>query len=123
EFNQVWRNDGGTFTEVGMALGVAADDRLDYSDDESYRCFCQASPGQCPSSVPAPLAGICPDRGWTAGQHDQPRPLGGNHFSITCGDIDDDGDMDLMTATIRHWDVGSAADPSELLINNSPPGG
>src|SRR5262249_11222180 len=40
-----------------------------------------------------------------------------------CADVDDDGDMDLMTATIRHWDVGADSDPSELLYNDvAPPG-
>ena len=48
--------------------------------------------------------------------------LGGNNFGFACGDLDNDGDMDLMTATIRHGDVGSASDPSELLINDTPPG-
>jgi len=124
QWNQLWRNDGhGHFTEQAMPLGVAADDDLDYSDDQSYRCWCAAHPGGCPASVPAPLAGLCPDRGWVPGVDDQPWRLGGNNFSIACGDIDNDGDMDLMTATIRHWDVGGSSDPSELLLNDSPPGG
>lgn len=123
EANQVWRNDGDHFTEVGQELGVAWDARMDYAvDDQSYLCWCQANDGMCAMDTPAPLAGICPDRGWAPGESDQPWRLGGNTFSIACGDIDDDGDMDLMTAEIRHWDVGADADPSELLLNETPPG-
>ncbi|MBL8740354.1 MAG: VCBS repeat-containing protein, partial [Myxococcales bacterium] len=48
-------------------------------------------------------------------------PAGGFTFSITCGDIDDDGDVDLMTSEVHHaWNP--EADVSELLINETPPG-
>jgi hypothetical protein len=117
QFNQVWRWDGDHFTEVAQEIGLAHDDRMDYSDDLSYQCYCQATPGACPSTIAKPPAGICPDRGWVPGESDQPWRLGGNNFSLGCGDIDDDGDMDVMTAEIRHWDVGSDSDPSELCIN------
>jgi hypothetical protein len=123
EANQVWRNDGDHFTEIGQMLGVAADDRMDFTkDDESYLCYCQANAGKCPAGTAAPLSGICPDRGWVPGESDQPWRLGGNTFSFACGDLDDDGDLDLMSAEIRHWDVGSDSDPSELIMNVTPPG-
>jgi enediyne biosynthesis protein E4 len=122
EANQVWQNNGnGTFTEIAQSLGVAFDDRMDYTDDLSYQCYCKNAPGSCPATVPVP--NDCSfTRGWTPGQSDQPWRLGGNNFSLTCGDLDDDGDMDLMSATIRHGDVGSAADPSEIIRNDTPPG-
>jgi enediyne biosynthesis protein E4 len=117
EANQLWRNDGGlTFTNVALERGVAFDDRMDYTDDLSYQCYCKSLPGTCPATVPVP-ADCSFTRGWFPGQSDQPWRLGGNDFSIACGDLDDDGDLDLMTATIRHGDVGSASDPSELLYN------
>jgi hypothetical protein len=119
EANQVWRNDGDRFVEIGQSLGVAFDDRMDYSDDHSYQCHCQANPGACPATVPAP-SDCSFTRGWTPGVSDQPWRLGGNTFSIACGDVDDDGDLDLVTAEIRHGDVGSASDPSELLYNDGP---
>jgi hypothetical protein len=62
-------------------------------------------------------------RGWIPGESDQPWSLGGNNYSLACGDIDNDGDMDIMTSTIRHADVGSASDASELCLNDAPPGG
>jgi hypothetical protein len=125
--NQVWRNDGDHFTNVAHDLGLDYDDRRDFSDDQSYRCYCQANPAECPAGVPPPTnASFCTvfggkyGRGWFPGTTDQPYSLGGNYFTIACGDIDDDGDMDLMSATIVHGDVGSSADPSELMLN---PGG
>ena len=126
EANQVWLNDGGKFTEHGIELGVAFDDRMDCSDDESYRCWCELNAGKCKPGLPASKL-TCPpganQRVWVPGQSDQPYRQGGNTFGIACGDVDNDGDMDLMTAEIVHWDVGTCSDPSELLLNDSPPGG
>lgn len=125
---QVWINDGGTFFEAGENLGLDHDDRTDTSDDQSFRCFCAANPnhGKCKPMPPAPVV-TCNNafgpnsgpyfRGWIPGVSDQPYSLGGNYFSFACGDIDDDGDMDLLSATIVHGDVGSASDPSELILN------
>lgn len=150
EPNQVWRNDGDHFTETGVALGLAYDDRMDFSDDQSYRCYCQNRPGTCMPQPPAPDPQICTGfglklcvgnkctvggaactldsecpgdgRGWSPGYSDKPWHLGGNHYSLVCGDVDNDGDMDVMTSTIRHGDVGSASDPSELCLNDAAPG-
>jgi len=116
QMNEVFVLKDGKFTEQGAKLGIASDDRVDFTDDNSYRCYCKENPGACPDTVAPPASGLgC--RGWFPGTSDQPWALGGNTFSITCGDIDDDGDLDLMTAEVRHSDVGSAADNSELLIN------
>lgn len=119
-WNQAWISTGATdYVNRGRMDGVAADDRLDYSDDQSYRCYCQAHPGTCPATVMAPDPRFsCPARGWNPGSSDQPWTLGGNTFSFSCGDVDNDGDMDLYSSEIRHPDVGFASDPSELLIND-----
>ena len=126
---QVWRNDGGRFVEVARELGLDHDDRTDVSDDQSYRCYCQANPGDCPSPVAPPdVPSFCTvfgnpyGRGWSPGESQKPYSLGGNYFSFACGDMDDDGDMDLFSATIVHGDVGSSADPSELIVNPGKPG-
>jgi enediyne biosynthesis protein E4 len=117
QMNEVYVLKNGKFEEKGAALGIASDDRVDFTDDNSYRCYCKENAGACPSTVQPPATGLgC--RGWIPGVSDQPHALGGNTFSITCGDIDDDGDLDLMTAEVRHGDVGSSSDFSELLINN-----
>jgi enediyne biosynthesis protein E4 len=45
--------------------------------------------------------------------------LGGFTFSITCGDLDADGDVDLMTAEVAH--PGQGTDPSALLVSSGDP--
>jgi hypothetical protein len=140
EENQVWRNDSGHFTNVAHALGIDHDDRTDYADDQSYQCYCAnfaaSDPAYCTPMPPAPVVDCCyfceedgyacpadcapTFRVWIPGTSDQPYSLGGNYFSFTCGDVNDDGLMDLLSATIQHGDVGSDEDPSEIILN---PGG
>lgn len=48
----------------------------------------------------------------------EPTSAGGHTFSVTCGDIDDDGDVDLMTSEVRHAWVATESDRSELLRND-----
>jgi hypothetical protein len=137
EENQVWLNNGGTFTNVAHSLGVDYDPRMNYHDDQTYRCFCEQidpASSECMPAPPAPIVDCCtfcqqdgdacpsafcpPDfRGWQVGVTDQPYSLGGNNFSFACGDMNNDGLMDLMSATIQHGDVGSDEDPSELILN------
>jgi hypothetical protein len=123
--NQVWRNDNGHFTNVAHDLGLDYDDNQNYSDDQSYLCWCEHFPAaNCPADTPLPsveqfcsVFGQPYGRGWEPTVSDAAFSLGGNNFSFACGDIDDDGDMDLMSATIVHGDVGQSSDPSELILN------
>ncbi len=119
--NQVWRNDGGHFVNVAADLGLDHDDREDYSDDESYRCYCKVKQ-TCDPMPPDPVIdcnvfGGPYLRGWVPGVTDQPYSLGGNNFGVACFDADDDGDMDVVFATVVHGDVGSSSDPTELALN------
>ncbi len=120
--NELFLADGDTFSEVGARTLVGEDDRRDYSDDESFRCYCLDHPSTmgC-AGLPAPRY-TCPVRGWVFGTSDQPMSLGGNTFSYACADVDNDGDLDLYESNIRHPDVGSASDPSELIVNSTPAG-
>ena len=118
-WNQQWMNDGaGAFTDVGLESGFAADDDLDYSDNQFYRCWCEVH-GCDPDPGPASL-GDCETYAdyWTPGFDDQPARLGGNTFSTACADVDNDGDLDLYSAEIAHWHIGGSSDPSELLLND-----
>ncbi|MDP3274664.1 MAG: CRTAC1 family protein [Deltaproteobacteria bacterium] len=108
----------GHFVEQGRASGVGGDANQDFMGDQSYLCFCQANPARCPAGTAVPMY-QCPIRGWREGYNDQPWRLNGNTFTIACGDVDNDGDMDLYTAEIAHPDTGPASDRSQLLRNDS----
>jgi hypothetical protein len=116
-WNQLWRNDGGSFTDIGEESGFASDDNLDYSDNAFYACYCAVYSG----CDPAPTV-TCADTSyasyWAAGVDDQPWRLAGNSFTTVCADIDNDGDNDLYTAEIVHDWAGQSADPTQLLLND-----
>ncbi len=121
QWNALWRNDGaGKFTDVGRASGFAADDNLNYKDNQFFACYCtlHATQADC-AGVGAPTAS-CPtpaDAYWRKGSDDQPWRLGGNTFSTYCGDLDGDGKLDLYSAEIRHWHIGQSSESSELVRN------
>jgi hypothetical protein len=126
QYNALLVSDGDGYVDQSLESGVAGDEHQDFSDDQSYRCYCQQNPDDCPDDVDPPnaqwgcsLQGGPPGlfRGWYPGVTDQPWLLNGNTFSIACGDVDNDGDLDLYTGEIAHPDVGSASDKSEILVN------
>lgn len=126
QFNLLLSSDGNNFRDESEMSGVGGDDNRDPSDNLTYQCYCAANAGRCPSTVPAPRAGQCgaggagPRGTWRVGIDDRPWRLNGNTFSIACGDIDNDGDIDLYTGEIAHPDVGTNSDRAELLVNNTP---
>ncbi len=122
-WNQQWMNQAGAlFLDTSQESGFASDDNEDYSDNQFYRCYCdvygcdpdpgRASLGDCESYAAY----------WSPGWDDQPARLAGNSFSTACGDVDNDGDNDLMTAEIVHWHIGQSSDPSELLLGDGAGG-
>lgn len=120
--NHLWQNNGdGTFTNVSVASGYAFDDRKDWTDNESARCWCKLHPtdDEC-DGVPDPRIACSSDEDAFRWNHSSDRydyRLGGNSGGTTCADIDNDGYFDLVTSEIVHWDVGSSSDPSEILFN------
>jgi hypothetical protein len=126
EWNLLYQNDGaGHFNEVGQQSGYAADNDLNYSDNQFFACYCtlHTTEADC-AGVAAPLV-QCPspaDSYWAHGTDDQPWRLGGNTFSTYCGDVDGDGMLDLYSAEIHHWHIGESSDSSELLRNTTQNG-
>jgi enediyne biosynthesis protein E4 len=116
EWNQLWLSDAGAYSDVGRATGYAADEITDFSDNEFYRCWCQQNPGSCDPSIPGPRI-LCDQNYWNVGIDDQPWMAGGNTFTTACGDVDNDGDLDLYSSEIVHWHIGASSDPSQLLVN------
>jgi enediyne biosynthesis protein E4 len=119
----LWQANGdGTFVNRAVSSGYAYDDRMDWSDNESARCYCHLHPDtkSC-KGIPAPTVQCKSDedipRGWDPQINTQPFQLGGDSGTTVCADINNDGWMDLMTTDLRFWDVGSSMDPSELLMN------
>jgi len=125
--NHLWQASGSpserTYVNRSVASGYAFDHRVDWSDNESARCHCQLHPSDpdC-AGVEAPQYISCGSDAdafrWTHSSDRNAYRLGGNSGATVCGDVDNDGFMDLLTTEIVHWDVGSSSDPSELLYNS-----
>jgi hypothetical protein len=96
--NHLWENDGGGgFSDVGIARGFAAQATGNYY-------LAQTGYGQDPE----------PDVAETAYK-------GSNGFGLDCGDVDNDGDLDVLLTAISH-PVNSDynrkwSDPSQVLAN------
>lgn len=120
QFNMLWLNDGnGTFADASQGTGFASDDNLDFSDNQFYACHCHKFTDTCDPMPPAPKV-TCDNDYWSDFDA-QPFRNGGNTFSTTCADIDNDLDLDLYNAEIVHWHIGNSSDPSQLLINEPAP--
>jgi hypothetical protein len=125
--NHLWQALGPdaafAYQNRSIESGCAFDHRSDWTDNESARCYCTLNPDaeDC-AGVPEPQTIACNSPSdvfrWNHSDDREPYRLGGNSGSTMCGDVDNDGDMDLLTTEIVHWDVGSSSDPSELLFNS-----
>ena len=124
--NHLWRGKGADngfmYENYSVQSGYAFDDGVDWSDNESARCWCTLHPDaeDC-AGVPAPKYIACKVDAdafrWSHDSDREPYRLGGNSASTECADIDNDGHLDLVTGEIAHWDVGSSADKAELVRN------
>lgn len=120
--NHLWlgRNDAGIirYENHSVDSGFAFDQNQDWTGDQFARCFCAGNPDQTDcSNVPPPLVS-CEQQNWNHDIGRTPFRLGGNTGAVVCEDLDGDGDLDLMTAEIRHWWAGEGSDGSEVLIND-----
>lgn len=120
--NHLWQarasEDGVRYDNRSVASGYAYDDDFSWDGNQFARCYCESNRGSegC-ADVPAPAIG-CTQPNWSHGQDRQPFRLGGNSGATLCADLDNDGDIDLLTTEIRHWWAGSGADGSEVLLND-----
>lgn len=120
QLNMLYLNKNGTFTNVASKVGVDGDSNRNFDDNEFYRCYCARPTTSCPASVPSPRIS-CDRIGWS--QYDQQAfRLNGNTFTTVCGDINNDGQMDLFHTEIRHWHIGNSSDTSQLILNTSKDG-
>ncbi|MBI5500995.1 MAG: CRTAC1 family protein [Deltaproteobacteria bacterium] len=128
--NLLWRAGAADtdfrFTNESVASGYAFDERTDWSDNESARCWCHLHPTDtgC-AGVPAPTRIACSSDAdafrWDNDYDREPFRLGGNSGATVCADMNNDGWLDLLTGEIVHWDVGLSSDPAELLVNLQDP--
>lgn len=119
QFNLLWHDRGdGTFEDLAQGAGFAADDQQDYSRNDYYRCHCRNYGTTCSPMPPRPRI-TCPSTDpWEEGLDDQPSRLGGNSVLSSCGDLDHDGDLDLLQVELRHWTFEFDSDRTELLYND-----
>lgn len=120
-WNQQWMSQGdGTMADIAMESGFASDEVYDYSDNQFYRCYCSVYGCDPDPGAPAFSDETCATYAdyWAPGWDDLPHRLAGNSFTTACGDVDNDGDNDVLTSEIVHWHIGGSSDPSELLLND-----
>ncbi len=119
--NHLWqavRDANGTrYVNQSIASGYAFDDDQSWQDNQFARCYCQSNPSAegC-TGVAAPQIS-CTQPNWNHNTDREAFRLGGNSGATTCADLDNDGNMDLLTGEIRHWWAGGGSDGSEVLVN------
>lgn len=121
--NHLWQHDGeDAYINRSAVSGYAFDERQDWSDNESARCWCQLHPDD-PGCLGVPPTRLTCNQDsdafrWNHATDRSLYRLGGNSGQTTCADLNGDGALDLVTSEIVHWDVGSSSDPSEILVND-----
>lgn len=119
--NHLWqaRREGGRIVYGNRSVdsGYAYDDDFSWKDNYFARCFCmknETEPG-CEGVLPA---SGCSQENWNHATDRQRFRQGGNSGSTVCSDLDNDGDIDLVTSEIKHSWAGAGSDGAELLINS-----
>ncbi len=120
--NHLWQYNGDTaaYDNVSVASGYAYDEDFGWQDNQFALCFCEQNPdaADCDTATSQSLLD-CSQPNWDHDTDREAARLGGNNATSVCADVDNDGDLDVVTTTIKHWWAGSGADQAEVLINNS----
>jgi hypothetical protein len=120
-WNMLWENQNGTFfANIAARTGFDADGNVDYTDNELFKCHCNFEPDapECTPDPGTPQINCGSTDSWSVGFDDQPWRLAGTTGTSVCGDIDNDGDLDVFNAEIHHWYHGESSDRSQLLLND-----
>jgi hypothetical protein len=128
--NHLWHSLGPAvpYHNDSTSTGYSYDKGVDWTDNESARCWCKLNPmdTDC-GGVPPPANIPCNQPSdafrWNHATDRTPFRLGGNTGTTLCADMDNDGKIDLVTCEIKHWDVGSSSDEAEILFNTGKPAG
>lgn len=124
--NHLWRamamGDGTvSYENHSLVSGYAYDDDQVWEDDQFARCYCAANrTAEGCADVPAATISCAGGAAsnWDHATGREPFRLGGNSGATMCGDVDNDGDMDLLTSEIAHWWAGQGSDHAQLMIND-----
>ncbi len=99
QWNRQWRNEGdGTFVDVGRETGFAGDAIEHGRYPEATKKFFLEKYG-------------------SEREDEAPFRSNGNTFDCAVGDVDNDGDLDLLLGEITHSWAGDSSDLSALLRN------
>jgi hypothetical protein len=119
------------WVNASVTSGYAYDERQDWRTNINAQCYCHDNPAEaeCDTVTEWPGAATCSALfagfggmyRWDHAYDREPWRLGGNSAAMICADIDNDGDLDIMTHEIVHSDVGESSDPAELMVNTGDP--
>ncbi len=131
DFNTFWRGgfkgDGSTrFVQQMHESHLDRDDDDDWTTNWNAQCYCHDNPtaDECDKCGPPQVdcvqlkAAFGGTYRWNHPTDRKPYRLGGNTGLLTCADIDNDGDLDLLQGTIVHPDVGTSSDPTRIVRND-----
>ena len=134
DFNTFWRGgfkgDGSVrFVQQMNESHLDRDDNDDWTTNWNAQCWCHDHPTDADCDKCGPPEVDCQQLQfpppyppgtyrWNHPTDRSPYRLGGNTGLLTCADIDNDGDLDLVEGTIVHPDVGPSSDPTRIIRND-----
>ena len=115
-WNLAWKQVDDEWVEFGEEAHFDMDENREFTDNLWYACYCESN--TCNPEPTESCSGSFPDNYWTPGWDDQDARLAGNSFTTICGDLDNDGDQDLLNTEIAHSWAGDSSDRTEIMLND-----